>query len=98
MEPAAHLSEPAPHPDAVAELVSPDLETPASGTLSVWQPFHSAASAQGFARRLSTQLGYPFAVSRVAAAEYHVVFAYANEAERRLLESQLSALTGRAFR
>ena len=65
-------------------------------TLSVWTPFHSEASASGFARRLTTQLGYPFTVSRTAPAEYHVVFRYANDAQRDLLLQQVAAVTGRA--
>lgn len=66
-----------------------------SGQLSVWRPFHSEASAEGFARRLSSQLGYPFTVLRVAAAEYHVVFDYADASERDLLQQQIATLTGR---
>ncbi|MEM1435277.1 MAG: hypothetical protein AAGG11_14550 [Pseudomonadota bacterium] len=95
----ASLEVAAPEPaSAVAgdngRLVDGDPEA-GGGQLSVWRPFHSEASAEGFARRLSSQLGYPFTVQRVAAAEYHVVFDYADGSERELLSRQIAALTGR---
>lgn len=62
--------------------------------VAVWRPFHSQMSAEGFAKRLSLQLGYPFSVVKVGAARYHVVFSYEDTAERDLLAEQLTALTG----
>ncbi|MEE8243736.1 MAG: hypothetical protein V3R27_01970 [Pseudomonadales bacterium] len=87
------LVEPVP-PLAPAEIAV--VETPAlvSSTAPVWEPFHSEVSATGFAKRLSLQLGYPFEVVKQAPARYLVVFDYASDAERKLLEQQVSVLTG----
>ncbi|MGI9325358.1 MAG: hypothetical protein ACR2PZ_09085 [Pseudomonadales bacterium] len=68
--------------------------TDALPQVAVWRPFHSQMSAEGFAKRLSLQLGYPFTVVKVGAARYHVVFSYQDSAERDLLAEQLTALTG----
>ncbi|MEM6707430.1 MAG: hypothetical protein AAF648_01465 [Pseudomonadota bacterium] len=84
-------------PAAPTATASGDGAMSAVNEVSVWTPFHSEASARGFARRLSTQLGYPFSVTKVAAAEYHVVFAYADDAQRALLEQQVTSVTGRAL-
>ena len=65
-----------------------------TGTATIWEPFHSEISARGFAKRLSLQLGYPFAVSKQGPARYLVVFDYQTDAERSLLEQQIAALTG----
>lgn len=63
-------------------------------TAVVWKPFHSEVSANGFARRLSSQLGYPFRALRDGPARYHVVFDYDTEQQRALLQQQVTALTG----
>lgn len=63
-------------------------------TAVVWKPFHSEVSATGFARRLSTQLGYPFRALREGPAKYHVVFDYETPQQRELLRQQVQALTG----
>ncbi len=65
-------------------------------TAVAWKPFHSEVSASGFARRLSTQLGYPFHSIRKGPARYYVVFDYATEAQRLLLQQQVAAITGYA--
>ena len=59
-----------------------------------WKPFHSQVSAAGFARRLSTQLGFPFRAVRAGPAKYQVVFDYTDAAQRELLESQITSITG----
>lgn len=66
----------------------------ANETAVIWKPFHSQVSAEGFARRLSTQLGYPFRALREGPAKYHVVFDYGNDQQRELLRDQVRALTG----
>ena len=63
-------------------------------TAVVWKPFHSEVSADGFVRRLSTQLGYPFRALREGPAKYHVVFDYGSEEQREMLRAQVKALTG----
>lgn len=80
--------------EALTVAESATAEAPDTRTLSVWQPFHSEMSAQGFAKRLSLQLGYPFTVIKVGPAEYHVVFSYEADSERDLLSEQLANLTG----
>lgn len=81
-------------PAAARDEVLPDTALEAGGRYAVWRPFHSQLSAKGFARRLSLQLGYPFDVVKVDAAEYLVVFAYDDEAQRELLSAQVTELTG----
>lgn len=91
---------PGPAPAQAQEPVAPrDESAPvqqagAGGRHAVWRPFHSQLSAKGFARRLSLQLGYPFEVIKADAAEYLVVFAYEDEAQRDLLSAQVTELTG----
>jgi hypothetical protein len=63
-------------------------------TAVIWKPFHSEVSANGFARRLSTQLGYPFKALRAGPARYHVVVEYETEQQRELLQQQVAAITG----
>ena len=76
------------------EVALPEVPAPVTGTAPVWEPFHSEISATGFAKRLSLQLGYPFEVLKQGPARYLVVFDYASERERSLLQQQIAALTG----
>lgn len=64
------------------------------GQAVVWAPFHSEASAKGFASRLSQQLARPFHVKKQGAANYLVVYDYADEADRSALEQQIAYATG----
>ena len=75
---------------AVTDLAVTSIEE----TAVVWKPFHSEVSAQGFARRLSVQLGYPFRALREGPATYQVVFDYSSEEQREVLRQQVEALTG----
>ena len=68
--------------------------TDTGGRQAVWTPFHSEASARGFAGRLTSQLDHPFRVERLAPQTYVVTFDYRNEPERRAIETRLHALTG----
>jgi hypothetical protein len=65
-----------------------------AGSVAIWQPFRSAMSAEGFARRLTAQLGYPFYVNRNGPADYRVQFDYDSDAQRALLQRQVVELTG----
>ena len=85
--------EPSP-PAAPNEIAIVEKPAPVTSTAPVWDPFHSEVSATGFAKRLSLQLGYPFEVVKQAPARYLVVFDYVSDAERTLLEQQISVLTG----
>ena len=77
------------------EVAVTDLAvTPIEETAVVWKPFHSEVSAQGFARRLSVQLGYPFRALREGPATYQVVFDYSSDEQREVLRQQVEALTG----
>jgi len=77
-------------------VIKPVATSPATelAPAVVWKPFHSEVSAQGFARRLSTQLGYPFRALREGPAKYHVVFDYESDQQRELLRQQVQAITG----
>jgi len=85
-------------PDTLAEepVTAPVTKEPNETleTAVVWKPFHSEVSADGFARRLSTQLGYPFRALREGPAKYHVVFDYESQEQREMLRAQVEALTG----
>lgn len=61
---------------------------------SVWTPFHSQMSAEGFAARLSRQLDHDFRVERRAAGAYQVVFDAGTGDERDLLLTQIREITG----
>ncbi len=96
----APAPDPAPVPVPISEPLPGTESAPAAkleaqvATAVIWKPFHSEVSAAGFARRLSTQLGYPFRAMREGPARYHVVFDYDTEQQRELLRSQVVALTG----
>lgn len=90
----ADLDPPAAEQPPVADRESPENSPAAGSKVSVWRPFHSQLSAEGFARRLSMQLGYPFEVLKVDAAEYHVVFSYSDDVQRQTLSAQVLELTG----
>ncbi len=65
-----------------------------SGWQSVWTPFYSQMSAEGFARRLADTTERAFAVRKEAPGRYQVVFAYADEQERARVLAAFSAATG----
>jgi hypothetical protein len=90
----ADLELPAAEPSSEAIAGLPEGSPEAGSKVSVWRPFHSQLSAEGFARRLSMQLGYPFEVLKVDAAEYHVVFSYSDDVQRQTLSAQVLELTG----
>lgn len=62
----------------------------------VWAPFHSEASARGFAARLTNQLAHPFTVSKTGPANYLVTYEYRDEPDRMELEQQIAYVTGAA--
>jgi|GEM_PF-4631553 len=62
---------------------------------SVWTPFHSERSAEGFANRLSEYFTHPFSVQRQGPGEYQVTFPYDSEAERESMLMELAEITGR---
>lgn len=65
-----------------------------SGEAVVWAPFHSEASATGFANRLSRQLAHPFEVRKQGPANYVVVYGFNDETQRLALQQQISKVTG----
>jgi hypothetical protein len=62
----------------------------------VWAPFHSEASARGFATRLTNQLAHPFKVEKTGPANYLVTYKYRDEPNRVELEQQIAYVTGAA--
>ncbi len=65
-----------------------------AGEAVVWSPFHSEASATGFANRLSRQLAHPFEVRKQGPANYIVVYSFADENQRLALQREISKVTG----
>ena len=61
---------------------------------TVWTPFYSQLSADGFARRMTGFTAHPFSVRREGAGRYQVVFAYTDEDERARVLSALATATG----
>lgn len=95
-EPMVRLAGPEPLPPAVRLLPAAD---PPAGSASetiqqVWAPFRSQTSAEGFARRLSSETEHPFGIDRRGPGRYQVFFAYADEEERRRLLEQVRPLIG----
>jgi hypothetical protein len=96
-EPAAQIQTEAPSaPMEPAETQLPET-LPLSdvpGEAVVWSPFHSEASASGFANRLTRQLSHPFEVRKLGPANYVVVYAYSDANQQRSLERQIATVTG----
>ena len=69
---------------------------PAAGSAkeSVWVPFRSQMSAQGFAAALTAQTQHPFEVERQGPGRYQVLFTYADTQQRDALLQQVRSLTG----
>ncbi len=61
-----------------------------------WGPFHSEASASGYARRLSRETGRDFLVEKRAPANYAVVFSYVDDDDLAAMQAQIAAVTGMA--
>ena len=84
-------------PFAAVRAQDPDLLPDSdqnAQSASVWIPFHSEASARGFARRLSQELAYPFEVQRLGPGAYQVVLAGAPADEIAGLEARIAEVTG----
>lgn len=60
----------------------------------VWGPFHSEASAQGFAGRLAREIERPFTVRRQGPAKYLVTYVYTQDAERVALDQEIALVIG----
>ena len=69
-------------------------EAAVSSEVVVWSPFHSEASAAGFANRLTRQLSHPFAVRKLGPANYVVFYTYADAAEQQVIEQRIAEVTG----
>ena len=62
--------------------------------VAVWSPFHSEASAQGFASRLTQQVEHPFRVNKLGPARYAVVYEFANAEQQARLAEKIAIATG----
>ncbi len=69
------------------------IETAARRAVA-WGPFHSEASASGYARRLSRETGRDFVVEKRAPANYAVVFSYLDADDLAAMQAQIAAVTG----
>ena len=76
-------------PDLPAELVEASAQQAVA-----WGPFHSEASASGYARRLSRETGRDFLVEKRAPANYAVVFSYVDDDDLAAMQAQIAAVTG----
>jgi len=84
-------------PAGKAPTLAPPIDAPpapAAGEAVVWSPFHSEASATGFANRLSRQLSHPFEVRRQGPANYVVVYSFDTQSQHMALQEQISQITG----
>ena len=63
-------------------------------TAAAWTPFHSRASARGFARHLAEKTGVDFTIVKEGPGRYEVVFEYGTDAERREIESRIASVAG----
>ncbi len=61
---------------------------------AAWTPFHSRASARGFARHLNEKTGVDFTIVKEGPGHYEVVFEYTNDAERLAIESRIASAAG----
>jgi len=79
------------------EVATADLEASLADNqiATVWVPFHSERSANGFADTLSRHFEYPFSVRRNGPGAYQVTFSYADLAEREDLLGGIAELTGK---
>ena len=99
--PQAPAQQPSPEPEAGAlaglaartERTLP-TEIGEMPVASVWVPFHSQMSAEGFAARLSRELDHDFSVQRHGAGSYQVVFNATTSAEREQLLARIAEITG----
>ena len=97
-EPMAPAEGPEPLPAAedVLPFAGPPAVSAPEAIQQVWAPFRSQTSAEGFARRLSSETDHPFGIDRRGPGRYQVFFAYADEDERRRLLEQVRPLIGTA--
>jgi len=79
------------------EAATADLEASLADNqiATVWVPFHSERSANGFADTLSRHFEYPFSVRRNGPGAYQVTFSYADLAKREDLLGGIAELTGK---
>lgn len=95
--PPVLAAEPEPALQPAPEIVNLeplDANATQPGTESVWTPFHSERSANGFAEVLIRETGHPFSIDRRGPGEYQVIFAYANENEKSELLGLIASVTG----
>ncbi len=59
-----------------------------------WNPFRSEIAARGFVSQLEKVTGLDYRIIKLKAGVYQVGFAYANDEERQIKLSQISAATG----
>lgn len=89
--------EPIPTLASAPQIPTPDpleLSDVRSGTESVWTPFHSERSANGFAEVLTRETGHKFSIDRRGPGEYQVMFAYTDESEKVELLGLIASVTG----
>ncbi len=81
-------------PSGDASSLTPEIDFAAVQQAVAWGPFHSEASASGYARRLSRETGRDFIVEKRAPGNYAVVFSYVDEHDLAAMQAQIAAVTG----
>ena len=72
----------------------PAAAAPTAEVQLAWKPFRNEASAAGFARRLSDQLGHEFYVIREGPGRYQVGFNYISSLDRDAVLTSIETMTG----
>jgi hypothetical protein len=63
----------------------------------IWNPFRSKIAADGFVKQLEKVTGLDYRVVKVDTGVYQVAFSYADDSQRQIFLSQISAATGLEF-
>lgn len=84
-------------PILTVRIPSPDIEADAAneqGFQNAWLPFHSEASATGFAEKLSQQLQHDFIAVKIGPGRYEVGFNYSSVQDRDATLDNIEVITG----
>jgi hypothetical protein len=95
LEQLADLQQSTQRPEPTTEIpaaIEPEITTEVA---TVWVPFHSERSANGFADTLSRHFEYPFSVRRNGPGAYQVTFSYVDLSQREDLLLNITELTGK---
>jgi hypothetical protein len=81
-------------PDDLAEVLTIPIAQEPTDWQVFWAPFRSRAAAEGFANRLSQQIGVELSVLSGQNGQHQVSFAYQDEADRERIMALIEQATG----